>query len=256
LQTGTPKHAAIDVAQNSKSPSPGAKLTFYNGVAAGLPVALGYIPIAITFGLLANAAGVPNHVSIMMSLLVFAGASQFVAVNLLAMGVTHWEIVLTTFILNLRHFLMTASVSRRIQRGTPKNIMALIAFGVTDETFTVASLRREAELSPAFALGLNLAAFSAWNAGTWAGIFLGAGLPASLQASMGIALYAMFIGLLVPSMRGSRQVLVISLLAAGIHSLLHWLPPLNGLPTGWSIIITTVLAAAAGAALFPERSDR
>lgn len=231
------------------------QLTFAAGVSAGLPVALGYIPIAITFGLLANAAGVPNHVSIAMSLLVFAGASQFVGVSLLAAGVTHWEILLTTFILNLRHFLMTASVSRRIEPGTPRRTMALAAFGVTDETFTVASLRQEAQLSPAFVLGLNLVAFSAWNVGTWLGVFLGAGLPASLQASMGIALYAMFIGLLVPSMRASRTVLIISLLAAGIHWLLHWLPPLQGLSTGWTIIITTVLAATAGALLFPERGD-
>ncbi|HBX23048.1 MAG TPA: branched-chain amino acid ABC transporter permease [Desulfotomaculum sp.] len=232
-----------------------ANLTFYHGVTAGLPVALGYIPIAITFGLLANAAGVPNHVSIMMSLLVFAGASQFVGVSLLAAGVTHWEIVLTTFILNLRHFLMTASVSQRIRQGTSKKTLALTAFGVTDETFTVASLRREPELSPAFVLGLNMVAFSAWNIGTWIGVFLGAGLPASLQASMGIALYAMFIGLLIPSMRDSRAVLLISLLAAGIHSLLQWLPPLHGLSTGWTIIITTVLAATAGALFYPERSD-
>lgn len=233
----------------------GADLTFYNGVVAGMPVALGYIPIAITFGLLANAAGVPDYASFMMSLLVFAGASQFVGVSLLASGVTHWEIVFTTFILNLRHFLMTASEAQRIRRDTPKKMLALIAFGVTDETFTVASLRREPELSPSFVLGLNLVAFSAWNIGTWIGVFLGAGLPATLQTSMGIALYAMFIGLLVPSMRGSRAVLVISLLAAGIHSLLHWLPPLQNLSTGWTIIITTMLAAAAGVLLYPERSE-
>lgn len=252
MQTGTGN--PVNHAENAAA-QPAGSLTFLKGMAAGLPVALGYIPIAVTFGLLANAAGIPNHVSIMMSLLVFAGASQFVGVSLLAAGVTHWEIVLTTFILNLRHFLMTASISQRISRGTPKKTLALASFGVTDETFTVASLRREAELSPSFMLGLNLAAFGAWNIGTWIGVFLGAGLPASLQASMGIALYAMFIGLLVPSMRVSRAVLVISLLAAGIHSLLHWLPPLQGLSTGWSIIITTVLAAAAGALLFPERGD-
>ncbi len=227
------------------------RLTFANGAAAGVPVAVGYLPIAVTFGLLAKSSGVPDYITIMMSFFIFAGASQFVGVNLLALGAAHWEIVFTTFIINLRHFLMTASLTRRVEEGTAKKWLALLSFGVTDETFTVASLRRERELSPAFLLGLNLIAFSAWNAGTWAGIFLGSGLPEAIQTSMGIALYAMFIGLLVPSMKKSRPVLVISLLAVGIHSFLQWFPLFEGLSAGWGIIITTILAAAAGAVIFP-----
>jgi len=222
-------------------------ISFADGLKAGVPIAVGYLPIAVTFGLLAGSAGIPSHITAMMSLLIFAGASQFVGVNLMALGTSHWEIILTTFILNLRHFLMTASISRRIKHGTPKGWMALLSFGVTDETFTVASLRRERELGPGFVLGLNLIAFSAWNIGTWMGTFLGAGLPEQFQASMGIALYAMFIGLLVPSMRTSIKVLVIAVLAMAIHSLLHWLPLFGDISTGWGIITATVLASAVGA---------
>ncbi|WP_051273412.1 AzlC family ABC transporter permease [Desulfotruncus alcoholivorax] len=220
---------------------------FSAGIKAGIPIAVGYLPIAIAFGLLAQSAGVPNYITALMSLLIFAGASQFVGVNLLALGATTWEIVLTTFILNLRHFLMTASLSRRIKADTSKQWMALLAFGVTDETFTMASLRKEQQLDPGFIFGLNLLAFSAWNVGTWVGVFLGAGLPEMVQSSMGIALYAMFIGLLVPSVRESKTVLFISLLAVAVNSLLHWLPVFEGLSAGWAIIITTVAASAAGA---------
>lgn len=228
---------------------------FAAGIKAGIPIAVGYLPIAIAFGLLAQSAGVPNYITALMSLLIFAGASQFVGVNLLVLGATNWEIVLTTFILNLRHFLMTASISRRIKAGTSKQWLALLAFGVTDETFTMASLRKEQQLEPKFIFGLNLLAFSAWNAGTWLGVFLGAGLPEMVQSSMGIALYAMFIGLIVPSTRESKTVLIISLMAVTVNSLLYWLPIFKSLSTGWAIIITTVLASTAGALFCKDGED-
>jgi 4-azaleucine resistance transporter AzlC len=229
--------------------------SFAKGIQAGSVVALGYVPIAITFGLVAKASGLPDYAAIMMSLFVFAGASQFVGVNLLALGVTHWEIIMTTFILNLRHFLMTASLSQRLPAKTPRRWLALLAFGVTDETFTVASLRPEKQLSPKFVLGLNLVAFSAWNAGTWIGLFVAAELPSSLQSSMGIALYAMFIGLLVPSLKKSKPVLMISLIAIGISAALYWIPIFKSLSAGWIIIIATLLASAIGAITFPKDDE-
>lgn len=225
---------------------------FFNGCKAGLPIALGYLPIAVAFGLLANSAGVPASISMLMSLIVFAGASQFVSINLLSLGTSVGEIILTTLILNLRHLLMSASLSQRIPEGTPRKWLALIAFGITDETFTVASLREESKLTPWFLIGLNLISFSAWNVGTWVGVFFGAALPPSIQSAMGIALYTMFIGLLIPSVRKSFPVLVIALIAAGVHSLLHWLPFFAGLSTGWNIIIATMIAALLGAALYSE----
>jgi predicted branched-subunit amino acid permease len=124
---------------------------------------------------------------------------------------------------------------------------------VTDESFTVAALRKERKLTKEFLFGLNMTAFASWNIGTWIGVFLAAGLPASVQASMGIALYAMFIGLLLPSMRASRPVFIVAMLAIVFHSVLHWVPLFAGLSTGWSIVLATVLAAGIGAVMFPEQ---
>ncbi|MHB1167606.1 MAG: AzlC family ABC transporter permease, partial [Carboxydocellales bacterium] len=123
---------------------------------------------------------------------------------------------------------------------------------VTDETFSVATLRREQKFSPQFMFGLNVIAFSAWNIGTWIGVFLATGIPQSLKSSMGIALYAMFIALLIPSMRKFRPVLIISILAVIINSLLHWNPFSQGLSTGWGIVISTVVASFIGAFVFPK----
>ncbi|MCX7781723.1 MAG: AzlC family ABC transporter permease [Negativicutes bacterium] len=228
------------------------KVTFFTGVKAGVPIAVGYAPIAMAFGLLAKSSGVPNEVSILMSLVVFAGASQFVGVNLLVLGTACWEIVLATFILNLRHFLMSAALSQRVERSITKPWLAAISFGITDETFTVASLRPEERLSKEFLLGLNLTAFAAWNIGTWIGLFLAQGLPEAVKASMGIALYAMFVGLLIPSVKKSRPALVIALVTMLAHGIMRVLPVTAELSTGWSIILATVGGALAGAIVYGE----
>jgi 4-azaleucine resistance transporter AzlC len=231
-------------------------LAFKEGLKAGIPIAVGYLPIAITFGLMTKAAGIPSYVGILMSLILYAGASQFVGINLLVLGAASWEIVLTTFILNLRHFLMSASLSQSLKPKSSKSLLPLISYGITDETFTVASLNSKDKLDVYYLLGLNIIAFSAWNIGTWCGLFLASGLPQSLKDSMGIALYAMFLGLLIPSAAKSRSVLVIALIAASTHGLIKWLPMLNSLSAGWSIIISTVIAAAVGAYLYPQKEKQ
>ncbi|MCX5780853.1 MAG: AzlC family ABC transporter permease [Firmicutes bacterium] len=225
---------------------------FRSGCQAAIPIAIGYLPIGITFGLLAKSAGIPNPITLLMSLVIFAGASQFVGINLIAIGASMGEIVLTTFVLNLRHLLMSASLSSKVDPRASKSYLALLSFGLTDETFTVASFREEAELKTEFLLGLNLLAFVAWNAGTWMGVYLAAGLPQSLKTSMGIALYAMFIGLLVPSCQKWRPALIIALLAMTIHSLLYYPPLFSSLSLGLKIVITTLITALAGAIMFSE----
>ncbi|SJZ94672.1 AzlC family ABC transporter permease [Selenihalanaerobacter shriftii] len=229
-------------------------LSFKAGVKAGVPIALGYIPIAITFGLVAKSTGVPDYISIMMSLLVFAGASQFVAVNLLALSTGHWQIIVTTLIVNLRHFLMSASMAQRIKKNTPKGLRALLAFGITDETFSIASLRPENELSFHFVLGLNLVSYSSWVLGTAGGVFLGMGLPQTLQTSMGIALYAMFIGILVPNLKKSYAILIVSLITVVINTFLSWTSFFSSISTGWRVVITTILASALGSYFFPKEA--
>lgn len=223
---------------------------FRSGMRAGIPVAVGYIPIAIAFGLLAKSSDMPNIITLAMSLFIFAGASQFIGVQLIMAGSMYWEIVLTTFILNLRHFLMSASLSQRIET-TSNRFLAAIAFGVTDETFSVASTREEAERGH-FVLGLNFIAFFAWNVGTWIGVFLAFGLPQSVQASMGIALYAMFIGLLIPSLT-RKPVIIVATIAVFTQAFLYWVvAPFIPLSSGLSIILATIVAAGAGALLYEQ----
>jgi 4-azaleucine resistance transporter AzlC len=223
---------------------------FKEGLKSGIPIALGYIPIAIAFGLLTKTNGLPNYVAILMSLFVFAGASQFIGVSLLALGTSPIQIVTTTFILNFRHFLMSSSLALRIQENVSKSFLSLLSFGITDETFSVASLRDGDKLHPNYILGLNLIAFTAWNLGTIIGVFAAVGLPKSIADSMGIALYAMFIGLLLPSIKKSLPLFLVALTAILGRSMLHWIPMFSGISKGWQIIIATIIGAGFGAFFF------
>lgn len=214
-----------------------------DGIISSLPIAIGYIPISITFGVIAQAAGLTLFQALSMSLLVFAGSSQFVGVNLLAMGVPFAEIVLTTFILNFRHFLMSSSL---ITKFAPmrKGLLAIIGFGITDESFSLASLQ-PGQLSAPFLLGLNFTAYIAWATGTCLGIVLASGMPPVLQSSMGIALYAMFLGLLVPSMKKSLKIASVAIIAGLTNLILY-----NYLSVGWSIIFATITGSILGTFFF------
>ncbi len=231
------------------------KSVFLQGVKQGIPIALGYIPIAITFGLLATSADIPHYIIILMSIMVFAGASQFVAINLLALQTSGWEVIITTFMVNLRHLLMSASLAPKLESNLTKKIKALLAFGITDETFSLASLSKKDTLPANFMLGLSSIAYSSWVSGTIVGVLLGSQLPAVLQNSMGIALYAMFLGLLIPEIKKSKPLFTVSLLAIGCNSLFYWCPVFSFLSQAWRIIITTVLASSLGVILFPKEEE-
>lgn len=218
------------------------------GIIASIPIAIGFLPIGITFGAIAQASGLTLLQAVSMSLLVFAGASQFVGVNLLNMGVPMAEIILTTFLLNFRHFLMSSFLITKFMPMT-KGLLAVIGFGITDETFSLASLKEE-DLGAAFLLGLNFTAYAAWVVGTALGVLLATGMPAALQASMGIALYAMFIGLLLPSMKKSIKVSMVALSAGITNIILH-----DYISTGWSIIVATIIGAIIGSLVFKRGAN-
>lgn len=225
---------------------------YITGIKSGIPIALGYIPIAIAFGILAKSSHTPNYATMLMSLIVFAGASQFIGVQLIILGSSPMEIIATTFVLNLRHFLMTSSLTQKIDTRLSKPLSALIAFGVTDETFSVASTMESNSLKPGFLLGLNFIAFAAWNLGTWIGLFAGNILPESLVSSMNIALYCMFIGLLIPSLKNNKPILIVSVSSMLVHAILRYLPITSELSVGTTIILSTIIAAGFGTLLFKE----
>ena len=222
------------------------------GAKQSLPIAIGYIPIAITFGLITKSSGISNEIGIMMSIMVFAGASQFIGVNLMALNAAPLEIIITTFIINFRHFLMSSSLSQRIESVENKKLLYFISFGITDETFAVASLMEEEKINPYIILGLNFTAYFSWVFGTTIGVLLGNVIPEIVKNSMGIALYAMFIALIIPTVKKSKPILLIVLLSALVNSIIYYIPIFASISKGWSTIIATIASSLVGAVLFKE----
>jgi 4-azaleucine resistance transporter AzlC len=211
---------------------------FKKGLQSGISIAIGYVPIALTFGLLAKTTGLSIGETVMMSMIVFAGASQYMSLSLIALGTGILEIILTTFIVNIRHFLMAASLNEKVEFDRVFNRI-VYSFGITDETFSVAAIQ-PGKLTTGYMFGLNLIAYASWVLGSGVGFAIGAGLPETLQQSMSIALYAMFIGLLVPSMKQGVKVVFLAALAAcfnTVFTMTEWLS------TGWAIVAATLLSA-------------
>ncbi|KML39480.1 AzlC family ABC transporter permease [Cytobacillus firmus] len=208
------------------------------GVQSGISIAIGYAPIALTFGLLAKTTGLTIGETVLMSLLVFAGAAQYISLSLLTLGTGIFEIVLTTFIVNIRHFLMSTSLNEKWDDEQAAN-KVILSFGITDETFSVAAVREE-KVTSGYMLGLISVSYASWVICSGLGHLIGASLPQTLQESMSVALYAMFVGLLVPSMKKSAKVVFLAALAACFNTIFTLT---NTLSTGWAIVSATLLSA-------------
>lgn len=209
------------------------------GMLAAWPICLGYFPIGLAFGVLAQKAGLHPVEIALMSILVFAGSSQFIAVSMLSGGATALSIVITTFLINLRHVLMSSSLAvylRPVSRGWA----ALFAYGVTDESFAVNLTRfRNGKWDWRRAMVLNHGANAAWISSSIIGAFSGQFIPAG-AFGIDYALIAMFLCLLVFQLRG--KLYAVTAIFAGVLAVILALV----VPSNIYIVIASILAATIG----------
>lgn len=222
------------------------KEQYLYGMKAGLPVVLGFIPVGIAFAIMARQSGFSFGMTGLLSLAVFAGASQMMAVGMYAQGASVIAILLATFILNLRHLIMSTCVMNKCKEGSI-GIKLLMAFGVTDESFAIFTTTEEKKSNPWFFLGLITVTYASWNAGTIIGCFAETLLPQIVSDSLGIALYAMFIGLLIPNIKHSMKLGIVVLLTAVISYIANLV-----ITPSWSIIIATLIGAGLGVFLMED----
>lgn len=227
---------------------------FKAGVKHGIPICLGYIPVSFTFGLMAVSAGIPKWTAILISLTNLTSAGQFAGITLISAGTAYFELGLTVFIINLRYMLMSLSISQKIDRKINTLQRMLFSFGITDETYVVASLQPN-KLTSSYLFGLISMPIFGWNLGTILGVFISDLLPLTLQNAMGIALYGMFIALIVPPARKEQKILVIIMIAVAIMCMFRYISIFSGISSGFRIIISSVVAAAAGAYFFPNKEE-
>lgn len=221
------------------------------GFQASLPIALGYIPVAITFGVLAMQAGMSLVEVTLMSVLVYAGASQFMGANMVAAQASAIEIIVATFVLNFRHFIMSFSFANTIRETVPLRGRFLLSLGLTDETFAVATFEKEkaSEKNSTYFYGtVFLIAYSSWVIGSFLGGLVGEIIPEQLSQSMGIALYAMFIGLLIPAVKVNVRLAFIAIIAMLINLIFS-----QFVSSGWAIVFGTVIGGATGIYFLKEK---
>ncbi len=219
-----------------------ARADIRQGIRLSTPIALGYFAVSFAFGISAVQSGVPPFLAAFISLTNLSSSGQFAGVQILAAGGTYVELVLSVLIINLRYILMGLSLSQ-IMIALPRWQKLILGYGVTDEIYA-AAIQQEGDLSFLTFGSLIVLPVLGWTGGTLAGALMGQLLPPSITAALGIALYCMFIAIVVPPATKDRRILKTVLLSAGMSIALTYLPQFSFLPVGWRVIICTLLASA------------
>ena len=227
---------------------------FKQGIKDGIPICLGYFSVSMAFGLTTVLSGMPLWSAVAISLSNLTSAGQFAGVNILLAQGTMIELMMTTLIINIRYFLMSLSVSQKLKSGMRMRQRLAIAYGMTDEIFAV-SMQHKGDLTGSYMFGLILTPVIGWTGGTLFGAVATSFMPEALTNAMGIALYGMFIAIIIGPAREEKSVMATVLMAIGASLAFSYLPFLNRISGGWSIILVTIAVSAVAAWLFPIKSE-
>lgn len=227
---------------------------FTQGIRDGSAIGIGYFSVSFTFGIAAAASGLDWWQALVVSLMNLTSAGQFAGITVMAAAGSYIEMAVSQFIINLRYALMSISLSQKVDKEFNAGKKMILGFAVTDEIFAV-SMSREGEVSSRYFTGLTILPLLGWNLGTLSGAVLGDVLPDNVVAALGLAIYGMFIAIVVPAVKKDRHMLTIVLLAIALSFALYYLPVLNRISSGFAIIICAVAASAVGAWLFPVEEE-
>lgn len=223
---------------------------FAAGIKDGIPICLGYIAVSFTFGIMTGNAGLSVWEAVLISATNVTSAGQFAGLNLILASASYMEMAVTQLIINLRYCLMSCALSQKFSSNTPFFHRFVVAFGVTDEIFAV-SVCREGKLSPFYSYGVMSVAIPGWILGTFLGIVSGNLLPARIVSALSVALYGMFIAVIIPPTKGNKVLAGIVLISMLMSTVFTYAPALSNISSGFRIIILTILIAGVAAYFFP-----
>jgi predicted branched-subunit amino acid permease len=223
---------------------------FSNGLRDGIPICLGYVSVGFTFGLMCTENGLPFWIAVLISLTNLTSAGQFAGTALIIAGGGLLEIGITTFVINLRYMLMSLSISQKVDAklSVPKRMA--MSFGVTDEIFGV-SMQKKGNITFAYFMGLMMLPILGWAGGTLVGAVAVSLLPDMVRSALGIAIYGMFLAIIIPPARTERAIAWVIAIAGLISCVLYYVPLFNSISGGWMIIICAVVTSSIAAILWP-----
>lgn len=225
-------------------------LKFSKGIKDGLPIGLGYLSVSIAFGVQASLLGVPVYMALFISMTNLTSAGQLAGLTVIATLGTVLEMVLTQLVINARYFLMSITLSQKLDDSFSTAHRFFCSAFITDEIFAVSSAK-PTTLNRKYFYGLVILPYVGWALGTLIGAVLGSVLPLQITNALGIALYAMFIAIIIPPSLSVKGVFPTVIIATGISCAIYFIPAFNGLSTGLAVIISAVGASAITAILFP-----
>lgn len=231
-----------------------SSLSYKNGVKDGLPIGLGYLSVSFAFGVQASLCGVPVLVALLISMTNLTSAGQLAGLEIIARCGSLLEIILTQLVINSRYFLMSFSLSQKLDNSFDLKSRFFSSFAVTDEIFAVSVFKGQ-KISNKYFYGLMLLPYVGWTTGTLLGAIAGDILPLFISSALGIALYAMFIAIFIPPTMKSRGVLLVVSLSATLSCLLYYLPVFSGITSGFKTIISAVVACVITALFFPVKEN-
>lgn len=226
------------------------KQYFLSGLKDGMPICFGYFAVSFAFGIQAAGIGLSVFEASVLSALNVTSAGQFAALAIIASGASLIELAFTQLIINLRYFLMSCALSQKLSPSLPLGHRLGIAYGMTDEIFAVSVSQRE-PLSPFYSYGSSPSPFRAGCSARHSARAAGNILPAVLTNALGIAIYGMFIAIILPPAKENRVVAGVVVLSMVLSALFTYLPVLCNISSGFRIIVITLITAGGAALLFP-----
>ena len=231
-----------------------SKKIFCEGMRDGVPIALGYFAVSFSLGIAARRAGFTPFQGFLVSLLNNASAGEYAAFAIIMANATYLEVAIITLIANARYLLMSCALAQRFAPGTPFWHRLLIGYDVTDELFGI-TIARPGSLNPYYTYGAILLAAPAWAIGTALGIIAGNLLPLRAVSALSVALYGMFLAIIIPPARKSRVVAALVAISFALSFVCNYLPGISALSEGTRTILLTVLISSAAAVLFPVNPE-
>ena len=228
-------------------------MTIKQGMKDGILIALGYHSVSFTFGLMAVAGGLKVWQAVLISAANLTSAGQLAGLDIMLASGSMAEMALAQFIINLRYSLMSIAVSQKADESMTVPARLGIGFGITDEIFALAVGQHET-LGRRYMTGLIITPFIGWTLGTLMGAVLGSILPSFVVDALGIALYAMFLAIIIPPVRVDIKVAAVILISAALSCIRYYTPLKGVISSGFTIIIASIAASTVGALLFSKEN--
>lgn len=232
----------------------GNRKIFLEGMRDGIPIMTGYFAVSFALGIAMRNAGLSPAEGLMMSILNTASAGEYAGITMIASKASLFETALMTLIANARYFLMSCSLSQKVSSEIPIRHRFLISFNITDELFGI-SMAQNGSLNPFYWYGASLVAIPGWAAGTVLGVIAGSALPALIVEALSVALYGMFLAIIIPPCRKDRVLAGLVFLSFAASDICSAVPYVSQLSEGTRTILLTVLISAAAAWKFPVKED-